>query len=176
MACQDKGLLMLNGKTLTEIKIDSLAPQVGNLFISANRNLPTYARLGYPVITDTRTDYPGPLAGIAATLQACASDWLISCPCDTPAVCADYVARMWQARQATDARVVVAHDGERRQNTFLLLHKSLLPAMVDALAHKQHAIYKWLQGVNPAQADFSDQSDMFVNFNTAEALENHADK
>ena len=37
-----------------------LRPQVDRLLINANRNLASYAALGYPVISDKIADLPGP--------------------------------------------------------------------------------------------------------------------
>lgn len=176
MAQQDKGLLKLAGKTLVEMKVESLAPQVDKLIISANRNLETYRALGYPVVTDSSSDYLGPLAGIAATWHVCQTDWLVTCPCDTPALSDDYVSRLQQACQNKNTLVAVAHDGERMQNTFLIMHRSVLPSITDMLAQQNYAVFKWLALQAVAQTDFADEQGIFTNFNTPEEFDNYANQ
>ena len=69
MGGDDKGLIEIGGKSMVEHVIDALKPQVGALLISANRNLSSYRRYGYPVAPDTIGDYFGPLAGMASAMR-----------------------------------------------------------------------------------------------------------
>ena len=94
MGGADKGLLDYQGRPLIEWALAALKPQVGECVISANRNLDRYAGYGLRVLTDTLPDYPGPLAGVLAALQAVAADWLVVVPCDTPHLPADLVPRL----------------------------------------------------------------------------------
>jgi molybdopterin-guanine dinucleotide biosynthesis protein A len=48
----DKGLQALQGRPLVEHAIERLRPQVGQLAISANRNVDVYRRYGFPVWPD----------------------------------------------------------------------------------------------------------------------------
>ena len=80
MGGHDKGLKTWQSRPLIEHVIERIAPQVDNLHISANRNLPAYQKLGYPVHTDTKPDFLGPLAGIAACAPYCESDWVLIAP------------------------------------------------------------------------------------------------
>lgn len=48
----DKGLEPLQGRPLIEHAIARLAPQVGTILISANRNADRYAQYGFPVVGD----------------------------------------------------------------------------------------------------------------------------
>jgi len=176
MAMQDKGLLKLAGKTLVEIKVASLASQVNDIIISANRNLETYNTLKYPVVVDESNNYSGPLAGIAAAWKICQTDWLITCPCDTPLLCDDYAQRILQTTLNNNAQVGVAYDGERAQNTFLAMHRSTLPSLTTALAQQNYAVFKWLAVTNHVRVDFSNEQDMFINFNTTEELNHYASK
>ncbi|WP_176220448.1 NTP transferase domain-containing protein, partial [Cronobacter sakazakii] len=63
MGGKNKGLVMLNGKALWKYVAERLAAQVAHVAVSANRDLEAYRASGYPVITDTLPDFPGPLAG-----------------------------------------------------------------------------------------------------------------
>ncbi|MDR2711237.1 MAG: molybdenum cofactor guanylyltransferase [Burkholderiales bacterium] len=55
----DKGLLLLDHRPLIAHAVARLRPQVGALFINANRNLSRYAAFGYPVISDIRPSLCG---------------------------------------------------------------------------------------------------------------------
>jgi molybdopterin-guanine dinucleotide biosynthesis protein A len=80
----DKGLQLLDGKPLWRHVADALSPQVTNLAISANRNLERWYESGYPVYSDSLSDFPGPLAGMLSVMQQTQSEWFLFCPCDTP--------------------------------------------------------------------------------------------
>ncbi|MGB9128090.1 MAG: molybdenum cofactor guanylyltransferase, partial [Thiobacillus sp.] len=84
MGGADKGLIGYRGRPLIEWALAALSPQVGEILISANRNFETYAAYGHRVLPDTLPDFPGPLAGVLAALEAVNVDWLLVVPCDTP--------------------------------------------------------------------------------------------
>ncbi|MCH2242904.1 MAG: NTP transferase domain-containing protein, partial [Aquabacterium sp.] len=104
MGGADKGLLEHHGRTLAEAVLQRLAPQVGTVLISANRNLERYrqlgARHGAQVISDTVPGHPGPLAGMLAGLQHGQADWLATAACDTPQLPPDLIARLLDAARA----------------------------------------------------------------------------
>jgi len=54
----DKGWVMVNGKPLIVSVVERFAPQVGQLLISANRNVERYAALGI-VVEDDAADANG---------------------------------------------------------------------------------------------------------------------
>ena len=80
----DKGLQLLKGKALWRHVADTLQPQVTKLVISANRNLDCWRSSGYPIITDSLNDFPGPLAGMLSVMHQVEGEWFLFCPCDTP--------------------------------------------------------------------------------------------
>ena len=169
MGGADKGLLSLAGKPLIAHVIARLAPQVATLIISANRNLDAYRQFGLPVLGDRIADYCGPLAGLHSAMSVIDTDWLISAPCDTPFVPLDYVSRMCAAIDQQAA--AVAHDGERLQAGFCLLHRDLLPQLVTALDAREFAVHKFLHKVQAVHVDFNDAAQAFRNINTPEELE-----
>lgn len=169
MGGADKGLLSLAGKPLIAHVIARLAPQVATLIISANRNLDAYRQFGLPVLGDRIADYCGPLAGLHSAISVIDTEWLISAPCDTPFVPLDYVSRMRAAIEQQAA--AVAHDGERLQAGFCLLHRDLLPQLVTALDAREFAVHKFLRTVQAVHIDFSDEAQVFRNINTPEELE-----
>lgn len=76
----DKGLQALNGRPLWRHVAETLAPQVDELVISANRHLEQWRASGYPVFRDIQKGYQGPLAGMLAVMQQVASPWFVFCP------------------------------------------------------------------------------------------------
>ncbi len=167
---RDKGLITLDGRPLVAWVIERLRPQVDALLINANRHRDRYAALGHPVVPDRLEGFQGPLAGIAALLEASPHDWLLIVPCDTPRLPADLAERLWQARERQDAPAAVASDGTRRHHAHALLSRTLLPALLDHLDHGGRRLGEWLANQHPGIADFSDQPDAFANINTPEDL------
>src|SRR5438067_13477822 len=80
----DKGLQAFRGKPMAAHVLERLAPQVAAVAINANQNLATYADFGVPVWVDETTGFAGPLAGLEAGLRHCATDYLLTAPCDSP--------------------------------------------------------------------------------------------
>jgi len=166
----DKGLLPLAGRPLVEYLLTALAGQVEERLINANRNLAAYGAYGVAVIPDLRADYAGPLAGIAAGLQRARHDLLLTVPCDGPRLPADLAARLRDGLMRANALACIAHDGQRPQPTYALLHRSLLPGIEAALARGEYRLQSWLASVQSCPVDFSDQAAAFLNINTPEEL------
>jgi molybdopterin-guanine dinucleotide biosynthesis protein A len=94
----DKGLQLLKGKALWRHVADALQPQVTKLVISANRNLDCWRSSGYPIITDSLNDFPGPLAGMLSVMHQVEGEWFLFCPCDTPFIPSFLATRLIQQK------------------------------------------------------------------------------
>ncbi|MBL1259420.1 MAG: molybdenum cofactor guanylyltransferase MobA [Thiotrichaceae bacterium] len=171
MAGADKGLVELDGKPLIEHVIARLQPQVSNLIISANRNVAHYQKYGYPVITD-QINHQGPLGGILSALQQCNNDWLLTLPCDTPYPPQDLCLRICQAASQTPNLLFTAHDGQRSQPLFSMIHCSLIRSLQTFLASNEKKVILWLKQAGAIDVEFSDQPMAFININTKEMLAN----
>ncbi len=162
----DKGWVELDGKPLIRHLLDRLEPQTRHILINANRNLDDYATLGYPVVGDRLDGFQGPLAGFAALLHACEDEWLAVMPCDSPLLPEDYLQRLLAtAGQNREARIVVAHDGQRIQPTHALIANELLNDLEKFLQSGGRKIKLWYERHHLAVADFSDRPESFVNLN-----------
>jgi molybdopterin molybdotransferase len=111
----DKGLQPFQGSTLAVHVLRRLAPQVATVVVNANRNLPQYQALEgvAAVLPDAMGGYEGPLAGLQTGLQHCATELLLTVPCDSPFLPADLTERLHGAMQADDADMAVAVTMER---------------------------------------------------------------
>ncbi len=166
----DKGLIQLQQISLIQHVINRIKPQVTEIIISANRNLDVYTDLGFSVYKDEISDFAGPLAGILKALQQCQSEWLLTIPADSPFIADDLAQRLIQ--NIEDNKIAIAHDGERLQPTFSLIHKSLESSLKDFLQKGERKTRVWMQQQPHTIVDFSDQADAFININTQEELNN----
>lgn len=172
---QDKGLLTVHGHPLAQWTMWRLAPQVGGLGISANRNLAHYQRLGAPVWPDATPGFDGPLAGIAAGLAHCDTPYLAVVPCDTPCFPADLIERLGgglaeaEAELALAVTVADAQDAPRVQPVFCLLRATLLPSLCQFLAKDGRKVEQWARRHRLALVPF-EQAEAFAGANTPQEL------
>ncbi|MCX8085924.1 MAG: molybdenum cofactor guanylyltransferase [Rhodocyclaceae bacterium] len=169
MGGADKGLIPYQGQPLVASVLARLAPQVGGLIISANRNLATYRAFGHPVVTDELAGFQGPLAGLASALAICPTPWLVSVPCDCPALPLDLVARLYAAAQSAGAALAVAQAAGRLQPAFMLCRREKLPALSAFLARGERRASAWCLAEGALPVDFPDAA-AFANFNTPDDL------
>lgn len=173
MAGRDKGLAPLGGEPLVAHVARRLAPQVGPLWISANRNADIYARYGQVVTDDMRElgAWQGPLAGLAAGLAAAVScDWLVAAPCDTPFLPTDLAERLIAAAQEADASLAYAVSGGQRHAACMAARTSLLPALRAYLRAGERKVGLWQARAGGVGAAFDDAPGAFMNLNTPEEL------
>lgn len=167
MGGEDKGLVEIDGKPMVVFIVEALKAQTAGVFINANRNLERYRELcGCPVIPDSLGDFAGPLAGMASVMEVAQTPFVLTAPCDSPLLSRELGPRLFEALQREDAELAVAHDGERMQPVFALLHRDLLDSMIAYLQSGESKIDTWYAAHRAAMCDFSDQSSMFLNINT----------
>ncbi len=162
----DKGLIPLCGRTMIEHVLDRLAEQVGAVIINANRNIDTYAAMGYPVLPDRDDSYAGPLAGMSSGLHAADTPWCVTVPCDSPLVGNDVAIRLHAALEAAGAEIAVAHDGERAHPVVNIMASGLASSIDGFLEAGERKIDRWFDRHRWAYADFSDRPEYFINVNT----------
>ncbi|MET0320674.1 MAG: gephyrin-like molybdotransferase Glp [Duganella sp.] len=182
----DKGLQPFRGATLVQHVQARLAPQVDAIAINANRNLPQYqAAAGAltAIVPDRMSGFEGPLAGLQAGLQHCATDLLLTAPCDSPFLPHDLAGRLHAALLAHDADVAVAvtmesddqHAGQLRRQlhpVFSLIKAGLLPQLDAYLATGARRMEGWFNTLRVAEVLFDDAA-AFRNINTLEDLQRH---
>lgn len=170
----DKGLQHWHGRALVDHAIARLAPQVGEVMISANRNAADYASRGLRVLADARDDFPGPLAGILAGLRAASTPWLAVVPCDSPRLPADLVERLAQGLDGRSGAVVqrdLGAAGVRLEPVCCLLSTALGEDLAGYLDGGGRKVEAWLsRHATPVRFDRATDVAAFANINTPDDL------
>ena len=130
----DKGLLAYRGGPVSAHLSALLRSVADELLISCNRNAEQYRQWADQLVTDSSTDYPGPLAGILSGLRQARGEQLLVLPCDMPLIDQPLLERL--ISQADPDRPVFFRTGEQPQPLPCLIPRGLLPALE----------YAWLQG------------------------------
>lgn len=177
----DKGLQTFKGQPLVQHSLQRLQQQSQTLqgvLINANRHLPTYAALGWPVLSDAVDGHIGPLAGFLTGLLHCPTPWLLTVPCDTPLFPLDLAERLHQALVAQGASLAMAaaldtQGQPRQQPVFCLMHVRLRESLFNFIQGGGRKVGAWAAGHGCAHVVFDlphDHPEAFANVNTPEEL------
>lgn len=181
---QDKGLLIVNDKPLITYTIARLKQQVSTIIISANRNIERYQKFGYPVISDARKEYQGPLAGLLSVMTYLAKaestldtqQLLFLSACDMPMLPTDFINRVTQTANHISNppdSIYVAHDGHRIQQLCACMPLSLKSSLEIFLRTGDQQVKAWYQNQNLINIDYSDYPNAFHNINTIHDIESY---
>ncbi len=165
----DKGLVEANGKKLIEYVIDSIGRDVDDIVISANRNHEDYRRYSNKVFADEPAfAFQGPLAGIASCLPHCRQNEVLVTSCDIPLLPDKLPGELQRALREVD--VSISQYNERLQPVFML-RQHCLASIRDALRNRQLGLMQWIRNQPHHIVDFEAPPPVFLNINTAEALQ-----
>ena len=170
MGGHDKGLLNYRGYPLIVHVARRIAPQVAQLVISANRNIETYAALGYPVLPDALPGFLGPLAGMHAALLALHDQHqaVLFVPCDSPQVPLDMAVRLGSALATKSAAIVTI--GALPEPAFSMLRTDQADMLEAYLVRGERKLLGFFDEIGAVRVPFDDVSDGFINVNTPEEL------
>jgi molybdopterin-guanine dinucleotide biosynthesis protein A len=169
MGGADKGWVMVDGRPLIVSVVERFAPQVGQLLISANRNVERYSALG-TVVEDDAADanserFGGPLIGVLSGLRRARTDWVAIVPCDAPNLPGDLVQRLASATLDIGAIAACARVCGQLQPMFAVVKTNTVDQLASAISAGERAMHRWLQSLDAAAVDFDDAR-AFVNVNT----------
>lgn len=166
----DKGLQRFRGRTLIDLVLERMRPQVMEILINANQNRERYETYGYNVVGDLFSGYAGPLAGLHSALSAASHDLVLTVPCDSPFLPMDLAERLETARRSQSADIAVARTGRQAHPVFCLVQRKLLPHLTSFLDDGGRKIDAWYADLNVVEVAFDDQPEAFTNFNTLEEM------
>jgi molybdopterin-guanine dinucleotide biosynthesis protein A len=172
----DKGLRVIDGRSILERVAEQLRPQCAGLILNANGDPGRFVALGLPVVADSLPDFPGPLAGVLAGMDWVAerrpgTAWIATVAGDTPFVPRDFVGRLHAARAAADAKLASASSGRRTHPVNGLWSLTLREELRDSLARGERKVGRWTAEHGAVLAEWSDDPDPFFNINAPEDLE-----
>lgn len=162
MGGADKSALSWQEHTFLDIQYSTLARQSCGVWLNRQPQNETNPS-GLPVCLDRLGPDWGPLAGIHAGLLQLARPWLLIVPCDAPFLPPDLLQRLAQPAQSL---IRYAHDGERDQYLFALLHSDLARGLGRYLLSGGRAVRFWYRQHRAVAVDCSDIHDCFANINT----------
>ena len=165
----DKGLVLLQNKTLIQHVITHLTPQADEIFINANREIEAYQSFGYRVLQDENEDFIGPLAGFLLGLNHAKHEHVLTVPCDSPLLPLDLVEKLLNGMAVAHADIAVASSAGDTHPVFCL-KRSVLPSLAGYLASGERKVSAWQKSQQYIEVDFSDDADAFTNLNTFEDL------
>lgn len=171
---KDKGWVMWSGLPLVEHALAALAKQIpppARILISANRNVDAYQQTGHVVVTDERTNFQGPLAGIEAGLMRCKKNNLLVIPCDLPLLPEDLFEKLQQAlTDQPEAVAAYAVTTESAHPLCCLFKPSVAASLGKQLDLGNGETLSWLEAIQAVPVHF-EQAASFTYFNTPEALQ-----
>ena len=175
MGGQDKPLICVGGQTILHRQMAATARHQVRL-INANGDLARFSGYGLPVVADSITGWPGPLAGILACLDWLAQthpscDLMLSCATDAPFIPSDLAERLLAERTAQDAVLAQARSSGRRHPVFGLWPVAIRTDLRSALLEDGiRKIDDFTDRFSLAIADFDGRPDPFSNVNRPDDL------
>lgn len=163
----EKPLIEVAGRPLLAWVLERLQKQVATVVLSGADG-PAYTRFGCETVPD-RAPGEGPLSGLATAVEVTSTEWIFTCPGDTPYLAENLVELL--APDAERAGVAVPHDGNRRQNLFLLLRRDRAESLVRFFEQGGRAAHRWLDENGIGVTDLSVIAGSFFNVNTPDDLE-----
>ncbi|MGB7182765.1 MAG: molybdenum cofactor guanylyltransferase MobA [Burkholderiaceae bacterium] len=165
----NKALTPFRGRPMIAHVIDRLKPQVGQLMLNVNQDADQFSQFNLPLIADEVGGFAGPLAGLHAGLTAATTDWVLTCPCDSPFLPDNLAASLADAALQEGADLAVVTTDGRAQPVFTLVRRDLLSNLADFLSSGGRKIDAWYAPLKVASVAFADSA-AFRNINTPEDL------
>lgn len=162
---RDKGTILWRGLPLIAHVRDSLAPQVGRIIISCNRNADFYADYAETTFPDLRADYQGPMAGLEAAASHVDTDYVLIAPCDTPVLPDDLVQCLLVGLLKEDSDGCYARANDRNHYLCVLLKRSCLETVGVYLDGGGRAVRHWLAEHKITAVNFPAGCGEFQNIN-----------
>jgi len=130
---RDKALLPIGGSTLLDQIASRVQAAAGNVtLIGPPEN---YGSSGYKVVGDLVTG-AGPLGGLFTALSVTTAEWNLIVACDMPELTEDFLRRLLEAAEASDADCLVPGTGFGTEPLCAVYRRRCVAAAEVALTHK----------------------------------------
>lgn len=169
MGGRDKGLLAWRGEPLIAHIYRTVRPLSDDLVISCNRNQQAYAAYADQLVGDAEADFPGPLAGVIAGLQAARHEWVVVLACDAPLVDQGLIEALMQ-RAIDKNTAAMVRQGGYWQPMFSVLPRRVLPVLEQAWATGERSLQRALLQEALQALECADDDQRLSNFNSPELL------
>jgi len=173
----DKARIRIGGKTILARVLARLQPQCSGVILNANGDPARFAAFGLRVIRDGVAGFPGPLAGILASLDWAAANrpevkWMLSAAADCPFLPRDLVFRLHQGLVEQDAELAVAASDGQSHPVIGLWSVSLREKLRHALVVEDiRKIDRWTARYPLATVEWPvEPLDPFFNANTVDDI------
>ena len=179
MGFRDKAFAVLDDAPLIEHVIANSAQQVGQLIISANRNLRKFEYLKLPLISDVKHPYSGPLVGICSAMHWMLSRgvkpdsaYLACFPADVPWFPHSLVEKLKQELEDKDKQVAWSECAGQVQPLFSLWSLKTLPIVEQAIENELFGPKPIMSTVESVLVNF-EKTDRryFLNINNKQTLQ-----
>ena len=138
-------------------------PQTRTSFISANRDLQSYAKYGTVIKdSDTGLKSDSPLVGILSALTHMDTEWLLCVPGDTPLLKFGWEKPLIQARSASS--IICARDSQRIQPLHQLINVGETPYLEEYLLKGHRSAIEYIRSRGATDVGYT-QDHLFKNFN-----------
>ena len=171
----NKALFSPDGETLIERAAALLRPLCHTVLTSASHaNAKAYTFLGLDIVEDLHSDC-GPLGGLEAMLNRCATSWLLVLTCDMPYVNSEALQTMISHARLSDAlddSLPRAFAWQRMSDGSispfpLLIKRSMLPQLREQMRQEHYGVKAFLRTVDTYYIK-TDSEELLRNVNRPE--------
>ena len=173
MGGQDKGLLDWHGEPLIAHLHRKTRPLSDDLIISCNRNLDKYAPYADRMVHDVEGDFPGPLAGIRAGLQAARHRFMMVLPCDVPRIDAALLQAMRETASRHPDKPLMLRHGEHWEPLLCIIPAELCQAFDEAWSEGERSPGRIMRKLGAIALQCPENDPRLANLNTPELLSSH---
>ncbi|MEN8717606.1 MAG: molybdenum cofactor guanylyltransferase [Sulfurovum sp.] len=163
---QDKALLKLNNKSMTQVQYDKLSKIFKNVYISSKVDKFDFLDDKSKVIIDENNKY-SPMIALSSILNQIKENQVFILTVDVPLIKVNTIKKIVDAYIKNDYEIVVAKDENNRHNLCGVFSKSLVSKIDKYLKDDIHKINYLINNSKHKEINFSDTNE-FLNINTKE--------
>lgn len=176
MGGEDKGLVHFQQRPMISWTLEKITPLVNEVLINCNRNISQYKSFGVGVVSDEKTGFLGPLAGVQAALNELSKrhTHLLILPCDTPLVSESLLERLVQQCTEKPDHIIYLNEAGRAHFLHAIIPTQYAENLNQSLDAGVRAVYRWYNQYPISEIDTSPYSHSLININQLSQLQGTA--